>query len=127
MNTARPAQKALLDALNELTEVQMKLSRDTLLRTVKISPARRLILMGLAVLSILLAVATCMITVRVLMRQLGGEPAQAQTLAAAIAGGDLSSPVALRRNDTSSLLASLAGMQSNLRSLVSDIAMPPSR
>jgi methyl-accepting chemotaxis protein len=121
MNTARPAQKALLDALNALTDVQMKLSRDTLAENGENISRTALILMGLAVLSILLAVATCMITVRVLMRQLGGEPAQAQTLAAAIAGGDLSSPVALRRNDTSSLLASLAGMQANLRSLVSDI------
>lgn len=42
-------------------------------------------------------------------------------LAAAIAAGDLTSPVILRRNDTSSLLASLDGMQANLRGLVSQI------
>jgi len=59
--------------------------------------------------------------VRVLMRQQGGEPAQAQVLAAAIAAGDLTSPVTLRRSDTGSLLASLDGMQANLRGLVSQI------
>ncbi|MDI6540063.1 MCP four helix bundle domain-containing protein, partial [Pantoea ananatis] len=54
-------------------------------------------------------------------RQLGGEPAQVQVLAATIAAGDLTTPVTLRRNDTTSLLASLDGMQANLRSLVSQI------
>ncbi|WP_239001225.1 methyl-accepting chemotaxis protein, partial [Pantoea stewartii] len=46
---------------------------------------------------------------------------QAQTLAASIAAGDLTTPVALRRNDTTSLLASLDSMQANLRGLVSQI------
>ena len=55
------------------------------------------------------------------MRQLGGEPAQAQALAATIASGDLTTAVMLRRNDTSSLLASLDRMQANLRGLVSQI------
>lgn len=55
------------------------------------------------------------------MRQLGGEPAQAQALAATIAAGDLTSTVLLRRNDSSSLLASLDSMQARLRGLVSQI------
>lgn len=58
---------------------------------------------------------------RRLKGQLGGEPAQAQSLAAAIAAGDLTSQVTLRRGDTHSLLASLAAMQNSLRTLVSDI------
>lgn len=58
---------------------------------------------------------------RRLQRQLGGEPAQAQALAAAIAAGDLTSHITLKKNDTSSLLASLASMQTNLRKLVSKI------
>lgn len=58
---------------------------------------------------------------RRLQRQLGGEPAQAQALAAAIAAGDLTSHIILKKNDTSSLLASLDSMQTNLRRLVSKI------
>ncbi|XAM74158.1 chemotaxis protein (plasmid) [Pantoea stewartii] len=54
-------------------------------------------------------------------RQLGGEPAQAQALAATIAAGDLTSAITLRHNDTTSLLASLGTMQANLRGLVSQI------
>lgn len=55
---------------------------------------------------------------RRIKKQLGAEPAQAQALAAAIAAGDLSTPVKLRRDDSVSLMASLAGMQDNLRDLV---------
>lgn len=52
---------------------------------------------------------------------LGGEPSQAQKLAASIASGDLTSEIKLRKNDNTSLLASLFSMQSNLRELVSQI------
>lgn len=54
-------------------------------------------------------------------RQLGGEPIQAQILASSIASGNLTTEVALRSNDSSSLLASLCSMQVNLRSLISQI------
>jgi len=119
--TARPAQKELLEALNELTDVQMQLSRDTVAENSARSSRTASLLMAITALSVLLAAATCFLTVRILMRQLGGEPAQAQALAAAIAGGDLTYPVTLRRHDKGSLLASLATMQASLRSLVSDI------
>jgi methyl-accepting chemotaxis protein len=55
---------------------------------------------------------------RHLKLQLGGEPAQARQLAAAIAAGDLTFPVVLRPGDTGSLLASLRGMQARLAELV---------
>ncbi|WP_455863845.1 methyl-accepting chemotaxis protein [Pantoea agglomerans] len=119
--TARPAQKALLDALDELTDSQMQLSRNIVAENSVNSSRAASLLIVLTVLSVLLAASVCYLTVRLLMRQLGGEPAQAQALASAIASGDLTYPVALRRNDRGSLLASLATMQTSLRSLVSDI------
>lgn len=121
MTTARPAQTALLNALNDLTGVEMKLSRDTVAENSASTSRTAVILSGLALLSILISVATCYLLIRMLMRQLGGEPAEARMLAAAIAAGDLTSPVTLRCGDTSSLLASLDGMQANLRGLVSQI------
>ncbi len=121
MNTARPAQQALLDALNALTGVEMQLSRDTVAENSVATSRTAGILTVLAALSVILATGTCLLTIRVLMRQLGAEPAQAQALAAAIAAGNLTTPVALRLNDTTSLMASLDGMQANLRGLVSQI------
>ncbi|AVG75433.1 MULTISPECIES: methyl-accepting chemotaxis protein [Pantoea] len=121
MKTARPAQQKLLKALNQLTDIQRTLTVNTVSETSETVSRTRALLVILTLLSVLTAVAGCLIVSRSLMRQLGGEPVQAQALAAAIAAGDLTGPVTLRRNDTTSLLASLDGMQANLRGLVSQI------
>lgn len=117
----RPAHRALLAALNEMTAVQMQNSQNAVADNAKAVSRAQLTLGIIALVSVLVSVVTGVVIARVLMRQLGGEPAQAQTLAAAIASGNLTSQVTLRANDTTSLLASLDGMQQNLRELVSKI------
>lgn len=72
MTTARPAQTALLNALNDLTGIEMKLSRDTVAENSASTSRTAVILSGLALLSILISVATCYLLIRMLMRQLGG-------------------------------------------------------
>ncbi|MEW5289852.1 methyl-accepting chemotaxis protein [Erwinia papayae] len=121
MVTARPAQFALLDALNELTGVEKKLSQDTVAENSVKTSRTTLELTVLVVISILVAAGTCLFTIRILMRQLGGEPSQAQHLAAAIAEGNLATAVSLKKGDTTSLLASLDVMQNRLRHLVAQI------
>ena len=120
-NEVRPVQFKILDALDDLTKIQRENSLTAVLMNSAETARAALILMLLTGASVLLAVGVCVFITRVLMRQLGGEPAQAQELAAAIAAGDLTTPVTLRRNDTTSLLASLDAMQANLRGLVSQI------
>jgi methyl-accepting chemotaxis protein len=93
LKVARPAQQSLLKAINDLTELEMRSSRDAVVDNGIAIARTTWILIILAVLSVLAAVVTCAFIVRILMRQLGGEPVQAQTLAAAIAAGDLTSPV----------------------------------
>lgn len=73
MATARPAQRILLNALDDLTDIEMQLSRDTVSENSARTSRTAVILSGLAVLSVLLSVATCYLLVRMLMRQLGGE------------------------------------------------------
>ncbi|MGK3142166.1 methyl-accepting chemotaxis protein [Pantoea sp. C2G6] len=121
LTVTRPAQRALLDTLNTLSAIQSKESQQAVAVNSASASRTGFVLMILAGLSVLLAVATCLFTVRVLMRQLGGEPAQAQALAAAIAAGDLTSKVVLRSGDSRSMLASLDSMQTHLRELVSRI------
>ncbi|WP_337009306.1 methyl-accepting chemotaxis protein [Pantoea sp. AS142] len=121
LKVARPAQQNLLRAINDLTDLEMRNSRDAVVKNGNTIARTTWILIILAVSSVLAAIVTCALNVRMLMRLLGGEPGQAQALAAAIAAGDLTSPVTLRRGDSSSLLASLSGMQSNLRELVTQI------
>lgn len=121
LKTVRPGQRTMLNALDRLSTIQMQVSRKTVLDA-RAAAAQTATLMSVMVLiSFLVAIAACYSIIRTLMRQLGGEPAQAQALAAAIASGNLTSPVLLRQNDTSSLLASLDVMQANLRSMVANI------
>ncbi|WP_211278741.1 MCP four helix bundle domain-containing protein, partial [Pantoea deleyi] len=80
MTTARPAQRVLLNTLDNLTDTEMQLSRDTGAENSARTARTAVILSGLAALSVLLSVGTCYLLVRMLMRQLGGEPAQAQAL-----------------------------------------------
>lgn len=121
MNVTRPAQTMLLNALNDMTQIQLKNTQSAVEQNSAAADRASLILVLLAAVSVVIALVTCTLTIRMLMRQLGGEPAQAQSLAATIASGDLTTSVTLRRNDTSSLMASLDGMQANLRGLVSQI------
>ena len=121
MTVTRPAQNQLLDALNTMTNVQMQNARSAVTDSSDEITRTFIFLSVLVAVSIALAAATGFITVRSLMRQLGGEPAQAQTLAAAIADGDLTSSISLRSGDTTSLLASLLRMQSRLSEMVTQI------
>ncbi|QDY44448.1 methyl-accepting chemotaxis protein [Candidatus Pantoea soli] len=121
MNVTRPAQRALLDALSTMTDIQMNNASGAVEQSSNESRQASVTLFILLAVSVLLAAAIGYLTTRVLIRQLGGEPVQAQTLAAAIAGGDLTTPVALRQDDSTSMLASLARMQKGLSDMVSQI------
>ncbi|MFC3146109.1 methyl-accepting chemotaxis protein [Piscinibacterium candidicorallinum] len=58
---------------------------------------------------------------RNLVRQLGGEPSVAAKVAAAVAAGDLSSPIETRTGDDTSLMAQLRNMQTSLSSVVASV------
>ena len=56
-----------------------------------------------------------------LLRQIGGNPADAVQVAACIAAGDLSQSVPLRDGDTVSILAAMASMQANLKGVLAEV------
>ncbi|MCH9271881.1 methyl-accepting chemotaxis protein [Pantoea ananatis] len=119
-NTDR-LQSSVRNPLRELVKQYNASVRDAMYESAHLVDMTALIL---AVLTGTVFCAGCVLSMLIFFsvtRQLGGEPAQVQVLAATIAAGDLTTPVTLRRNDTTSLLASLDGMQANLRSLVSQI------
>jgi methyl-accepting chemotaxis protein len=68
---------------------------------------------GLVLLGALLIIG--MNTVRWLLHTLGGEPGEVADVARAVAGGNLSSRVTLRSDDTTSLLATVDQMQTDLK------------
>ena len=76
------------------------------------------------VLSLLTAISLVLIgttTLRALMRQLGGEPADAAKVAQSIAAGDLSHEIAIREGDETSLMAAMANMQQSIRNLIAEM------
>jgi len=77
---------------------------------------------GLAVLVLaVLSAALALLLDRLVLRPLGGEPAEAAALARSVAAGDLSTRVALRPGDQHSLMATLVAMQQQLGQLVTGV------
>ena len=58
---------------------------------------------------------------RRILKQLGGEPADAVDVARRIAAGDLNTPIPLAAGDTDSMMASMKSMQDSLADLIKDI------
>ncbi len=81
--------------------------------------ALNLTALALGVVSVVLvSVGLSVALQRLVLRPLGGEPADAAALSARVAQGDLSQPVPLRSGDTASLMAQLARMQGDLAGVV---------
>jgi methyl-accepting chemotaxis protein len=84
----------------------------------KVYSAALLQLVTIAVVSVLLAVGVSFVIVRLLVSQLGGEPKDAARVALNIGAGDLTQTIAVHQNDTSSLMAAMKSMQTNLVQVV---------
>lgn len=70
------------------------------------------------ILGVALGAAAFVWIARNLLAQLGGEPAEAVEIAHRIADGDLGAQVRIKAGDSSSLLAAIADMQQQLRTLI---------
>ncbi|TRW90694.1 methyl-accepting chemotaxis protein [Candidatus Methylobacter oryzae] len=71
-------------------------------------------LTGIFAFSVALAVALTIVISRSIVRQLGGEPNDVTALAENIAAGNLDNVIAIKANDTGSLLATMKNMQQQL-------------
>jgi len=85
-----------------------------------VSTVRTILMATLGVGAVLIVLVSALI-IRSLMRELGGEPAQAKEFAASIATGDLTNQIATVEGDTSSMMVALGNMQSSLVPLVSSV------
>lgn len=83
--------------------------------------AARAAMAGLLLATLLIGMGLAFVFTRSLLGRLGGEPAQAARVAQAVAGGDLTSPIAVRAGDTTSLMAQLGAMQASLSRAVSAV------
>ncbi|MCX8957281.1 methyl-accepting chemotaxis protein [Erwinia psidii] len=116
-----PALSQYRTAVNDMVAYQARVTLKTAQTSTQALSGVYLSLVALTVVFVMLGFAMSWLITRRIKGQLGGEPLQAQVLAATIAAGDLTTTIPLRHNDTTSLLASLDSMQSHLRGLVSQI------
>lgn len=121
INEARPSQRAWLAKAVALAdredEENAESQKDAMATYVHI----RALVSSLVGLAIFVAVGTAVLLTRSVLRQLGGEPGDAQEIAGQIASGNLLVPIALTTGDNRSLMASLEAMRVRLTSIVTDI------
>nr|WP_308789202.1 methyl-accepting chemotaxis protein [Telluria antibiotica] len=79
------------------------------------------VLLGLCVATLLASAAAGVLFVRALFRRLGGEPALAAAVAAAIAEGNLDVPIAVAPGDEDSLMAAMRRMRDSLGGIVGQV------
>jgi methyl-accepting chemotaxis protein len=107
-----------VDALSELGFAGGQASVDRAETTYRDAMTMVLALLGAA---LVLGIGLALTITRSVLRQLGGEPAAAVAVAQAVAQGDLSTHIPLRRGDSVSLMARLAEMQQGLAQVVSNV------
>jgi methyl-accepting chemotaxis protein len=121
MTEAGPATQAWQDALTDNLHYQ---EADNLTEYEAAQAdylAARNALIASALFSLLVAVALAVWVVRSIVGQIGGEPADVAQLANAIADADLSSAIAVRPGDTTSVVAAMARMQQALTTIVGSV------
>ncbi len=115
--------KTATEKINLIKEVEEKVSDDLLEKTKQVETAARNIMLFNIALTLLVTLITGLFAYfvsRNLLRQLGGEPADAVDIAKQIANGNLSSSINISRGDNSSIMAAMQHMQQTLKSLIDE-------
>ncbi|HEX5337682.1 MAG TPA: methyl-accepting chemotaxis protein [Gallionella sp.] len=79
------------------------------------------VMVGGTIVSIILTLALTTTIITSILRQMGGEPAEAVSITKRISGGDLTVHIEAAHGDENSLLGSLASMQNHLRELIREV------
>lgn len=90
-------------------------------RLVEIASRHQWWMIGVTCAASIVGLAGFVALVRILMNLLGGEPQYAADVVKRISSGDLAFSIDVSPNDTTSLLAAIAGMQRNLREIVTQL------
>ena len=121
LKKASPAVAAWQAALDDNINLQEANNQKNYVEAQADYAAARTLVLGFTLMSLLAAGALATVVLRSVRAELGGEPADARRVAAAIAGGNLAVDVPLRHGDTSSLMAAMHDMRQRLARLVSEV------
>ncbi len=121
LHVVRPAQEEFLASITAFTQAQTELLQQAGDKAEKEGSEAIQLSVAVTAAAIALAMVVAYILARSLLRQLGGEPTQAQDLASAITQGDLTQRIAVAAGDRGSLMYQLSAMQQSLERLVSNV------
>ena len=119
--TILPSGAGTVKALSTLVAIQTQAIADIEKSANTLVVSTAVWIFAITLVSLVVALLIGFWIIRNLMKQLGGEPDYAAEAVGKISAGDLSTDLALRAGDNSSLLYSLKAMQDSLRGIVSEI------
>jgi methyl-accepting chemotaxis protein len=120
-NDLRPVQAKWWGLVRELRDIEHKQNDDETAAAKASYTTSRTWIISVAALALLTSIVSAALITRALVRQLGGEPADAAGAATRIAGGDLSVEVTVKLGDATSLMHAMKTMRESLVAIVSQV------
>ncbi|AYR22800.1 methyl-accepting chemotaxis protein [Herbaspirillum rubrisubalbicans] len=114
ISEVRPKQQAWITSLTELSEFEDQLNDEAAVSARSTYEWLRTLMLTSIALALLVGIVAAVTIARSILRQLGAEPSEAQSIAREIASGDLTATVRVRAGDGSSLMASIEQMRYQL-------------
>ncbi len=122
-NETKPLFDVLLKTVSGLVEVNSKTAEQVNSEADQIVAGISNFMIALMIGGFILALVLGLLITRMIVRQVGGEPAAAMDALQRVANGDLTVDVQLRQGDNTSMLYSLQLMVGRLRGIMSDVRM----
>ncbi|MBL0456502.1 MCP four helix bundle domain-containing protein [Aeromonas enteropelogenes] len=118
---ARPAFDISDESLKELTRINVDVAEKASNEIHNIYQNNRAMLVSIASAAFIICFVLALLVTRSILRQLGGDPSYTVQIVARVAEGDLSTPVKLSPDDTSSLLYAIKSMAYRLSDTLSEV------
>ncbi len=117
----RPAFDMADAVLRELVDVNTSLAKRSLDESQNIYQENLQLLLVISTTAFVICLLLALLVTRSILRQLGGDPSYTVQVVAWVANGDLSTPVKLRADDTSSLLFAIKSMAHRLSDTLNEV------
>ncbi|HDU8490521.1 TPA: methyl-accepting chemotaxis protein [Aeromonas hydrophila] len=117
----RPAFDIADTLLSDLVKVNAELATQSMDESQNIYQDNLQILIAIASAAFLICLILALLVTRSILRQLGGDPSYTVQVVARVAEGDLSTPVLLKADDTSSLLYAIKSMAHRLSDTLNEV------
>src|SRR5450830_311933 len=117
----RSKQVAMFVSLKQLSDYQRTLMSDTVTESQETYHHASLLLIIVSAAAFALSLIAALLITRSIIRQLGGEPDYAMSIASDIASGNLARSITIRQGDQTSLIVSIRVMRNRLAEIVGQV------